>query len=294
MDPIQSTADGRPPHDNRNSSTGLITPWNHGWSNVPDSILRDRKLVHDHPRYRAMFRSFGMKNLSMLTRTNDVRETLGQVFDARLSFHLRGTLVRDIREFAPEVAPTAPNSMAYMVRYGDGFTRCLIALETPDLHCRVVDKGSVLRAYGHYIEQRTLVGQRMYRAGEMRDSSFMDAYQIVQRRCDWLSPEALPVAADTLISWLNAIWICWLFRLDPRAIIAGMVLDDITSSWAATHFAEDVFPQWQDVLTNRGAAEGIFAQGCSVGFDHCFEEKDVMRLCRQIDAATRKLLATLN
>lgn len=266
-----------------------------GWRDYPAQWARLNwtDLLEDYPLYTHLFEIFCISDCSLYTLATDVELTFGHIFDARLVFYRDGIWLEKGTQSSIEHDVNLDGMMGTMARYGSDYSQCLVAISSTNADINVVDKGSALKLYGHYCEQRLLVGQRMYSPYEMRDTAYADALRVIKDGRIKAVKGAASFAADNLIAWINAVWLCWIFNLDVRPVIVGMVLDDITNPHTASNFATAVLPAWKDILTDRLVAEKVFRGSGGPGFNDCFEDGDVLRLCQQIDRATAALLRSL-
>lgn len=265
------------------SAERRIREWPH-----EDAILRHEALLNAFPDYKRLFDAMDISRVCLLSDVESVKQSIGQVFDARLSFHVPGRLARDIALVAPEVKPSSPSLAGYMSRYGDNFTSYLVAVTAADETCRSVDTGSVLHEYGHYVEQRQLKYDRMIPAYAPRETSFSSACLLVLSRFPDLTGEAILVAADELVAWTNALWLAWIFQVDPRVVFCGMVLDEISNP-AKARLTRRVLPDYLDLFRDRELAERQFEFYSGIQFTRFSRISDVHDKSRLVDGATRAL-----
>lgn len=267
--------------------------WKRGWRPYPANwvYLQRLELLFDYPEYQALFDLYEIEQCPMFTSPPSVEKTLGAVFDADLVFTAPGNVGKIVRKKLPQDEYVLDSSAGHMVRYGEHFEKYLIVIATAAKEIKAVDKSTVLRMFGHYCEQRILAAQPMYKAYEMRDTAYKDAVELVNRA---LPNAALPeVIADNLTAWLNAIWLCWIFNLDQRWVIIGMVLDEISNPQGVSSFISNVMSTLKPLLTDRESAERFFRIASGSGFDNCFDDRNVVGLCQGIDKATRMLLHSI-
>jgi len=259
-------------------------------------FLRD-KFLADFPHYAELFIAVGMTdNIWLHATRDDVRSTLGARFNAELSFHKPGRISADLAWRIPSIRE-ASNLAGYMTRYGKGAAMFHVAVTTIDKASSYVDRGTAIHEYGHYVEQR-VAANRGYPPGPLqkRNTAFKYAYALVTATGSGATDGLCSrFAADEFIAWINAIWLCWMLRIDPKTVVVGMVLDAISHPESFAPYVHQSLPLIvkAEIFSNRAAAEHIFesagrytlSRGLRVGTD----TSDV-RLCEQIDRASSTLL----
>ena len=266
---------------------------NYTWADAPleDPIgLMAGELLRSHPQYAEVCTLFNINNLPMLTYGAEIERTLGQIFDARLSFHVPERMATEVKDFAGERAPTQKNLEGYMNSYGPNLSKFFIAVSTVPPLPDVVQKGTVLHEYGHYIEQRKAVTLGSTRAHEIRDTSFKSAYCLFKKNFPKLSEKKALEAADELVAWLNGLWLCWLLELDTGLIVAGMVLDEVSQPDSETGFPQHCLPKIREYFLDRQIAERHFNSANGQSFTECLYLEHEEQLCFMIEDATRRLL----
>lgn len=266
------------------------------WRDAPSDgpvVLLTGKLLEDYPEYSDIFRIFRVSNLPLYTYTADAAKTLGRMFEAKLSFHHRDRMAAEVRTFAGNRAPVSQRLEGYMNLYGPDLSKSFIAISTHPDDPDIADKSTILHEYGHYVEQRKAALLGATHALQMRETSFLVAYQLLRHGCPNISDRVVLRAADELVAQINSLWLCWVLGLDTGLVLAGMILGEVSHPSAVTTFSTTHLPRLSKYFINRRIAEAWFKSFYGFGFKDFADDGDEKRMCFQIDDATRRLLNSL-
>lgn len=266
------------------------------WRPAPSDspvVLLIGNLLEDHPQYSGLCRLIGLSGLPQFTYTIDAVKTLGHIFQARLSFHHPDRFVEEIRDFAGDRAPKAGNYAGCMARYGDNLSKFFVAIATQPDDTNIASMGSILHGFGHYAEDRKAAFLGATSTHQKRETSFNAAYQLLQDTFPQISEQKALRAADEIVAWINALWICWMLNLDTGLVLSGMILDEINDIDHFNGFTLSHLPKMHKYFSDREIAEMFFRGSDGFGFDCLFTDGSDQRLCFQIDGATERLLNRL-
>lgn len=264
-----------------------------------EGILKVDRLLCDFPRYTELFWQYTIGSPQMFAYSQDVKRFIGETFDVKLSFHKPACVEGDLRKLGLPQIPETNSIAGYMSRLSVESDRCYIAVAAARPELDIVDIGLVMHEYGHYIEERVHLKEREspnYRSPGFvhRNTSMTMAFQLFAEACPSLPRDVIHYAADELVAWGNALWLCWLFGIDRQYVALGLVLDKISQSPDYPDFAVTHLHKIHKFFTNRAAAEALFSSGGYYpGFDNFFEQGDEHSRCLQIDTASHNLFAYL-
>ncbi|MBU1690658.1 MAG: hypothetical protein KKD65_07960 [Gammaproteobacteria bacterium] len=253
--------------------------------------LMPHDFLRDFPEYFGLFSSFKLfEYLPLLVYPEDVKNSLGQIFNVQLTFHEKEKLIEEIKIFAPETAPLNNNLSGFMSRFGENFTNFFIAISFSHFFKGVVDRGTAIHEFGHFIEQKVATRKNgITHALQIRETSFKSANYLYKKFYRDIPIELAAKEADELIAWLNALWLCWLLKIDARSVVWGMIEDETNNS-NISKFTINHLPKIKDFFLNRNVAEEHFKGKHKIGFYEFFEHENESAMCDQIDDATRRLI----
>lgn len=271
------------------------------WSlvQVKEGILNVDRLLIENQQYTDLFYQYTIGMPQMLAHTKDFKRFVGKAFDVKLSFHKPGCVERDLRKLGLPQIPDTNSIAGFMSRFSVESSKCYVAVAAARPKLDLVDIGTVVHKYGHYIEERVHLGEREnlnYRSPDFvhRNTSMTMALELISKDCPSLPYDVIHWAADELVAWTNAVWVCWLLRIDTQYVIIGLVIDKILRSSDYPDFALLHLHKLHSLFTSRVAAEACFSgDGRHSGFDHFFEQGDEYSRCLQIDTATHNLFRNL-
>ncbi len=257
--------------------------------------------LEDHPGYRATLQSVGVPHdLGMSLAPSDAERLLIQRFAADFSTHHKGRIGIDLAHLlVPEAQESASRSCGYMFRKGLNHDQFHVAVTFwPEPELDLLDRATVLHEYGHYVEQRVAAKRRQSREPLAdRSTSFNDALRFIRHFGDRPSSEyEMRRAADELVAWLNAIWLCWITSMDPRIVVVGMALDAFASVEPDIRFLERCIAAIAPIITDREVAQRFFSGLGLLTFENALSHRNRnsdVTLCKQIDYATVMLIRCL-
>jgi hypothetical protein len=257
------------------------------------------QFLNDCPEYRGLFKKLKIPDLmDQSVCTERAKETVVQSFDAQFSVHLPGRISDDLREAGHQHYPPDSNFLGYMARTGENLNEFYVALtcNASGPPYATINIGALLHEYGHYVEERHCV-HLLENGDDSRGTSYFDALLwCMEQKGDVLTydDESSNLAFE-IAAWLNSIWLCWLFSVDPKQALVGMVVNLQSKGRLGQIFIENEIPKILKIATNRTAAERFFREGdYERGFDNFFQERDVLQRCLQIDDATSRLLIDIS
>lgn len=256
-------------------------------------------LLTDHPYYKALFDKCNMGcRTSIYTRSSIVKATFGKIFNPTPEFFMSGTLGKHICDQTGVLYTPLADSIGNMRRFGAEGDQYCIAFECIDSKLNLVDIFTVLYEYGHYVEQR--VAQDLGVAPgklKIRKTSFYPAI-LIHGYCDNLNQaikNEILCKGDKLAAYLNAYWLAWLFNIDLRNWLSGMVMDEITSTGGMDSFVRDVWLEFGDYILDRELADKLFLSCGEYSLDclNLNENIEELNFCKQIDKASYVLLINI-
>lgn len=261
-----------------------------------DYVFLKDLFLEDFPAYQPLLESINMPDdLRLLIDVEDARQTVGQHFSAGLSVHHRGQIGADLAYLlSPTAQQQAARCMGYMLRRDSDPALFHVAVtfqEAPGW----IDRPTLVHEYGHYVEQR-VAAKRKQTIDPYADraTAFMDALQLVQ-----LFSKSAPYgddersAADELVAWLNAIWLCWMAGMDPRIVIVGLLTDAISHGKRDLRFLNRLIPALAGIVQLRTPAAKFFGGLGRWTFDTALARvcgAHDIQVCQQIDKATSMLI----
>lgn len=253
-------------------------------------------LLADHPVYQSLFDKYKMPHKTQFyTRPAIVKSTFGRVFNPMPEFFRSGTLGKCLcAQMGIGYTPFA-DRIGNMRRFGEEGDQYHIAFECADGKLSLVDIFTVLFEYGHYVEQRA-AHKLGAQSGKftMRKTSFYPAILIHGYRdgLDQAEKNQILCSGDKLSAYVNAYWLAWLFGIDLRNWISGIVMDEITMMDDADSFFRNVLLEIGDYIMDREYADKLFLSAGEYALD-CLKSNaniDELGLCLQIDKASYILL----
>ncbi|MBI5920491.1 MAG: hypothetical protein HY847_02445 [Betaproteobacteria bacterium] len=267
------------------------------WQKISDHVFLVDRFIQDCPGFRPLFDSLNMPNdLDAFVSRADVKNTLGERFNAIFTIHQPGKIMSDLARFIPDFAPLSglrDNKVGFMIRHGKDDS-CRVAIAWVGTKNKL-HRGTVLHEFGHYVEQR-VAALRGYSPGPTvdRDTAIRYAREVINKM---IRPSHFAgntfIAADEVVAWLNAVWLCWILGIDPRIVIAEMAIDSVSSPENDSGFVKICSPLINHIITDHSSADRMFKSAGPFTFQQALERKPGetdITLCQQIDGATASIL----
>lgn len=266
------------------------------WTPIAGDRFYRSKFLRHFPQYRRLFATINVpSDLPMLMTVEHARTFISSCFNTSFSAHRPGYMRTELAHLIPSAMCLPDDLEGYMTRVGKRFNRFHIAVTIRNGY---LQRDTVVHELGHYSEQRvaTLRGQPPGPLA-IRNTAFIDAHSLLtQMKCKPSYFGDLRRAADELVAWMNAIWLCYMLGIDSRTVFVGMLLDSISHPANDTGFNENCLPAVARIFTERTFAERIFNSAGSYtlvnGLKSSMKNNDT-QLCKQIDSATSSLLKTI-
>ena len=279
--------------------TGDIPDRDIKWPVEVDNVFLTAMFLNDFPQFRTLFAALGMPdNLPLQVNADAVRDTLARRFNAGFSIHDAGRIGSDLAKFVPHAKDLSSASTGYMTRYGENYMHFHVAITIADKTTGQLDRGTVIHEYGHYVDQN-VAAHRGYAPGPYvkRDTAFMGAFELINKmEASTAGTRSHYFAADELVAWLNALWLCRILNIDPRTVVVGMILDTISQPSGNIGFVKACLTAIANTIVDRSAGERMFnAAGPYTLHDALCPDPDGNddRLCAQIDGTTSALLEAI-
>ena len=247
--------------------------------------------LRDYPQFATLFKTLNMPDdLPLLVSQAEAERRICARFEATFSVHNPGTIGDAFSEDLSRAQVVALNAMSAHMLFpmspSHGFQ---VAVQTASPWGEV-DLGSVLRMYGFYVAARAshATARNKFSENDAVAAALAVPYAL---NCAPFFGERAGDSADTLVAWMNAVWICWMVGIDPRVVVVGLLLDCIPTMQNDWRALLTLLKALTPVVVSRAEAERLFNASGRKMLNHATRlDTQDRALCAQINKATIKWL----
>lgn len=247
--------------------------------------------LRDYPQFATLFKTLDMPDdLPLLVSQAEAERRVCARFDASFSVHNPGTIGDAFSHHISRAQVVALNAMSAHMLFpmspSHGFQ---VAVQTAS-PLGEVDLGSILRMYGFYVAARAshATTRNKFSENDAVAAALTVTYAL---NCSPFFGGRAGDSADTLVAWMNAVWICWMVGIDPRVVVVGLLMDCIPTMQNDWRALLTVLTAMTPVVVSRAEAERLFNASGRKMLDHISRlDTQDRALCAQTNKATIKWL----